>query len=81
MVITLCLDVGVRHQKDGQDDRDDVPARKYKTKEKIILITATPRRCVGTHVKAFATSPIFSGAYQAENATMAGIWSKQTCRA
>lgn len=74
MVVTLCLDVGVRHQKDGQDDRDDVPARKYKTKEEIIiLISATPRGCVVTHVKAFATSPIFSGAYQAENATMAGI--------
>ena len=29
-------------------------------------------------MKVSATEPIFSGAYQAENATIAGIWSRQT---
>ena len=27
MVVALRLDVGVRHEEDGKDDRDDVPAR------------------------------------------------------
>jgi hypothetical protein len=33
MVVTLRLDVGVRHQKDGQDDRDNVPAREYEARK------------------------------------------------
>lgn len=35
----------------------------------------------GQYLKVSATEPSFSGAYQAEKATIAGIWSKQTCRA
>ena len=36
---------------------------------------------VKTYENVLATSPICSGSYQAEKATMAGICSRQTCRA
>jgi uncharacterized lipoprotein YajG len=44
------------------------------------MITTTSQRGKMS-VNVVATSPIFSGAYHAENATIAGICSRQTCSA
>ena len=33
MVITLCFDVGIGQQEDGEDDGDDIPLREYQTLE------------------------------------------------
>ena len=79
VVVALRLNVGVGHQEHGKDDRDDVPAGED---EAIQPVSKVGMKAIqATHVKVSATEPILSGEYQAENATIAGIWSKQTCRA
>lgn len=83
MVITLGFNVGVGHEEHGEDDRYDIPSRQYQTWEDASDIEA---RILGVgierqYLKVSATDPILSGAYQAEKATMAGTWSRQTCRA
>ncbi len=77
VIIALRFDVGVRHQEHRQDDGDDIPAGEDQAVIKVNTGTLFAEEA-GTHVKVSATEPIFSGAYQAENATIAGIWSRQT---
>jgi hypothetical protein len=82
MVVTLGLDVGVGHEEHGEDDRYDIPSREDQTWEDASDIKMrTPAWIEGRYLKVSATDPILSGAYQAEKATIAGTWSKQTCRA
>ena len=47
----------------------------------VMSVTRKIRVLCSTYVNVSETEPIFSGAYQAEKATIAGICNKQTCRA
>ena len=80
MVVTLGLDVGVSHQEHRQDDGDDIPAREDQAVVRELMHCPSLGR-QSTYVNVSATEPILSGKYQLENATIAGIWSRQTCRA
>lgn len=84
MVVTLCLNVSVCHQKHGENDGDDIPTgedKSGKVKEgggKSLRGKMCLRLLKNTYVKVLATSPICSGSYHAEKATIKGICNKQT---
>lgn len=80
VVVTLGLDVSVGHQEHRQDDGDDIPAREDQA---IIQQSAdsTMHQKGDTNLNVFAAVATLSPVSQAENATMAGIWSRQTWRA
>lgn len=81
MIIALSFNVSISQQKERKHDDKNIPSRKNQSIELHTCIRRPLDIYDVTHVKVSATEPIFSGAYQAENATIAGIWSKQTCRA
>ena len=83
MVVAPGFNVGIREKEDGKNDNDNIPSREYqavhkqankKERQKV----HRDRTIQVAYVKVSATEPILSGAYQAENATMAGICSRQT---
>lgn len=77
MIVALCFDICVCHQEYGKDDDHNVPTREDETSRGVVMIYTLIQRG-GTHVNENAISPIFSGAYHAEKATMAGIWRRHT---
>ena len=47
VVVALRLDVGVGHEEDGKDDRDDIPAREDKSV--VVVRISTP--CIRTIIE------------------------------
>ena len=76
MIVTPGLNISVGQKEDGQDDGNDIPSREDQAVVSLDLAEVDP-----THVKVSTGSPIFPGSYSAEKRTMAGICSRQTCRA
>lgn len=72
MVVTLGLDVRVRHEEHGEDDGDDIPSGQNQTLEERIRELEWQLRALRSYLKVSATDPIFSGACQVEKATIAG---------
>jgi hypothetical protein len=76
MVVALGLDVSVGHKKHGEDDDDDIPSRQNQTWGSCQILGGGNAEGVGEkkapYLKVSATEPIFSGACQAEKATIAG---------
>lgn len=81
VIVTLSFDIRVCQQEDGQNDHYDIPTREDQPVMPSSVSYVHVSNVEQTYVNVSATAPILSGAYQAENATMAGIWSKQTCKA
>ncbi len=79
VVVTLGFDISVCEEEYGQNNNDNVPSGEYQSIASVSIESVS--RTAKTYVKVSATEPILSGAYHAENATMAGICSKQTCKA
>ena len=79
MVVRFGLDVDVGEEEDGEDDHQDVPAREDQPIHALSALStqsiAEPEK---THGKVSLIRPIFSGAYHALNATIAGICNRQT---
>ena len=73
MIVTPGLNVGIGHEEYGEDDGDNIPSRQNQTWGNI---SDTWRGAVRverrSYLKVSATDPIFSGACQAEKATIAG---------
>ena len=78
MVVTLGLNVGVCHQEHGEDQCDNIPSRENETTGTEVDTKIQDTRRDLTHVKVFATSPMFEGSDHAEKATIAGICNRQT---
>lgn len=80
VIIALSFDVGIGHQEHREDNNNDIPTWEDEPvyRVPIPISSRVTVQKTDTYVKVFATSPIFSGAYQAEKATIAGICSKQT---
>ena len=79
MIVALRFNVSVGHQKHRENQCNDIPSGEDEPVAVMrILQEASSQR---TNVKVLATSPMLSGSYQAEKATIAGICNRQTCNA
>jgi hypothetical protein len=73
MIIALRFNISIGHQKHGKDDNDNIPSWEDQPAEGHQFRVQFKLRTNLSYVKVSATLPILAGAYQAENATMAGI--------
>ena len=72
VIVALGLNVTVGQKEDRENDYDDIPSGENQAGTSRSVSSRRERR-EKTYVNVSATAPIFSGAYHAENATMAGI--------
>lgn len=82
MIVALGLDISVREKEYREDNRYHIPSGENQAGKRQLRMRS--RNCPQherTYVNVLATVPISRGSYHAENATMAGICSRQTCSA
>ena len=79
MIITLCFYVSISHQKHWKNQCNDIPSWEDEPVNTMKIAEAGSEW--RAYVKVLATSPMFSGSYHAEKATIAGICNRQTCNA
>lgn len=81
MIVGLRFNIRISQKENRQDDDNDIPTGEDQPTDTIVSESATQKNPMDTHVKVLTTFPTSAGSYQAEKATIAGIWRRQTCSA